>query len=105
MHVPHTRSNRHHAPIFRLQRKVAVWRSSLEIVPGESRSAVGLGRRLNQVDEVATRILKQYGGDWPHNLWLTTKADTKRLQTSVLRVDVVRYERSRRNASVKQGLL
>ena len=73
--------------------------------PLQSASTVALGGKLNQVDEVATSVLKQYGSDWPHALWFTTEADTKRLQTPVLRVDVVRYERSCWNASGKQGLL
>jgi hypothetical protein len=32
---------------------------------------------LNQVDEVATGVLKQDGGQRPHVRWLTTEADTK----------------------------
>jgi hypothetical protein len=42
-------------------------------------SAVALGSRLNQVDEVAASVLKQYSDDGPHALGVTTEADTKRL--------------------------
>ena len=42
-------------------------------------SSVALGRRLNQVNEVAAGILKQYAGDGLHSLRFATEADTKSL--------------------------
>ena len=72
---------------------------------GKSLSAVALGRRLNQVDEVAAGVLEQDGGDGPHTRWYTTEFNTKRLEAPELSVDVARQESRGRNASGKQGLL
>jgi hypothetical protein len=49
------------------------------LLPLQSPSTVALGSRLNQVNEVAISVLKQYRGDGPHAFWFTTEADTKRL--------------------------
>src|SRR5712664_744937 len=62
-------------------------------------------RRLNQVDEVATGVFKQGGGDWPHALWLAAEADATLLETAVLRGDVIRYESSGWNTGGKQCCL
>ena len=74
-------------------------------LPVAFRSMEGFGRRLNQVGEVATGVLEQDCGDGPHGLWRMAEDDTKRLETPVLGVDAVRYERSGRNPSISQSSL
>ena len=64
---------------------------------------LALSRGLNQVDEVAAGVLKQYGSDGPHALRFTTELDAKRLQALVLRADVVRQERRGGSAAANKA--